>query len=366
MKKRLGVLPMQVIQQMTGDGLIIGSNKDNIQIASLDLSVSEEIYRIEGIFQPRPGESIHEVLREISKSKHNICYPLEKGVMYIVKLKESLNLPDQVYGYCNPKSSTGRNDVHVRVMADGVPRFDAATPAGFEGGLWLVVSPKSFPVRIVEGLPLSQIRFFNYDTRFDELELQLKFEHDKLLWSSSRAYDYQDIKIKDSDGSIVLTINLEGDIVGWECIGPSRVFDMSKIDYFNPEMFFRPLRAKNGTLLLKQNVFYILETRERLRVPPYLSSEMVPVDARAGEFRVHYAGYIDPGWGWGDNGDGCGRRLTLEVRPFEDILFRDRQPVAKVRFEFMAEIPEVNYDSSDKSSYIKEYDVPRLSKHFRQ
>lgn len=366
MAKDIGALPSQTIRAMIAAGFIRGADEANIRPASLDLTISSEIYRVEGIFQPRPGENIRSVLDIVGATPHDPIYPLERRVTYLAKFKESLALPPDIYAYCNPKSSTGRNDVQVRVVADGVPRYDAAAPAGFGGDLWVVIEPKSFPVRIQPGDTLSQIRFFNHDTRFDELELQIAFERDKLLWSKEeQPFAYRDLKISDNDGSIILTLDLDGDVVGWECLGSSRVFDFSKANYYTPTDFFRPIRVGDGRVHLTQGGFYIFRTKERVRVPLHLACEMVAMDIRSGEFRTHYAGFVDPGWGWGQSGEGRGRSLVLELRPFEDLLLRDNQPVAKVHFEKMTEVPEVGYDSLEGSHYTIEPATPRLSKHFR-
>lgn len=372
MSNRKGALPSQMIGEMIEAGFICGASRNRIRPASMDLVVTDEVYRIEGSFLPHPGEAVRDIIAgnlfaAMSVLRHDFALPLERGVTYLARLSETLVLPESVYAYCNPKSTTGRNDVLTRVVADGVTRYDAATPAGFKGTLWVIIQPRSYPVLLQPGESLSQMRFFNADTRFDEIDLEISFERDGLLFRGREktVFAYRDLKISDKDGSLILTLDLTGAMVGWECLGESRVFDFSERGY-RPEDFFRPIHPKNGKVQLRAGGFYILYTRERVRVPPYLACEMVAMDARSGEFRSHYAGYIDPGWGCGQKGNGCGRRLVLELRPFEDLLMRDNQPVAKVRFERMIEEPGAHYDELDDSSYTEESSVPRLSKHFRQ
>lgn len=372
--KRLGTLPRQRIIQMIEGGFILESDYGNTNPSSLDLSISEEIYRLEGgIFQPRYGEKIRDSLKELELSPHGFNYPLEREVTYLCRVNEVLRLPESVYGYCNPKSSTGRNDIQVRLLADGVPRFDAVTPAGFNGELWLAICPRSFPIKLSSGEKLNQLRFFNEDTRFDELELQIAFKKDKLLWDeyNEKPFSYDEIKIRDNDGSLILTVDLQSDIIGYECRRLNRILDFSKRNY-NPNLFFEPLIKKNdrphfaksgGYIQLRKDNFYILSTKEAVRVPPYLACEMTPMDERSGEFRSHYAGFIDSGWGWGKNGEGKGRQLTLEVRPYEDFILRDGQPIAKIKFERVIEVPDIHYDQKDTSNYCNQKG-PRLSKHF--
>lgn len=362
-----GALPSQIIRELIKAKFIDGAKEGNINTTSLDLSISDEIYRVEGIFQPRPDERIRDLLETIEHLPHDLNYPLERGVIYLARLNERLSLPDDVYGYCNPKSSTGRNDVHVRLLADGVSRYDTAAPAGYKGELWLVINPKSYPIKIRSGERLIHMRFLNHDTRFDELELQIAFKLDKLLWRPLRnePFNYEDLKIRDNDGSIILTLDLTQKMVGYRCAGSDKILDFSKINHYRPEDFYEPIQAQNGRIHLKRGQFYVLSTREAVRVPPYLASEMVPMDERSGEFRSHYAGFIDPGWGCGKEGGSHGRQITLELRPFEDLVVRDNQPIAKIRFERMIEISDMPYDELSTSNYRKQVG-PTLSKHFRQ
>jgi dCTP deaminase len=373
MPKKFGALPMQDIFQMMEAGMIKNARRENVNPASLDLSISDEVYRVEGIFQTRVGESVNDLLHTVRFLPHNLRSPLERGFTYLARLKEEFNIPKNVYGYCNPKSSTGRNDIHVRVIANGVPRYDAVTPKGYQGDLWLAVIPRSFSVLLNEGDTLSQVRFFNQDTRFDELALEINMERLGLLWDKKgNLIHYKDLTVSDKDGAIILSIDLEGwrvpgevgDIVGWECRGLNKIFEFSKRDYV-PREFFEPLRKReDGYIHLKQGGFYILSTAECVRVHPELACEMSSMDERSGEFRSHYAGFIDPGWGYGAHGEGKGRPLTLEVRPFEDLIIRDRQPIAKIKFEHMREIPDVLYDAKGTSHYIEQAG-PLLSRHFK-
>lgn len=350
---------------MINAGFIFGTQEKNVRPASLDVSLSSEIYKVEGIFQPRVGETVRDVLKQIKKEKYTLDKPLMRDQMYIARLNETLALPSSVYAFCNPKSTSGRVDLHVRLIADGVPRYDAVTPAGYKGELWVSIMPKSFSIKISEGISLNQLRFFNSDTRLNELEVELAMKQYGLIWSarSARSFKYDELKIKDGDGSVILTLDLEGAVLGYEGIVSNEALDLSKIGHYDSKKFFRPMKKKNGYLYLKKGAFYILSTNEAVRVPPELACEMVPMDERSGEFRSHYAGFIDPGWGWGAKGEGHGRQLTLEVRPFEDLIVRHNQPIAKIKFERLTEIPELVYDATN-SNYVKQVG-PKLAKHFK-
>lgn len=359
-----GALSSQTILALMKAGFIKGADEKNVQPSSLDLSLSEEVYEVEGIFQPKYGEKVRSLLRSLNKKPFSWSKPMIPGKVYLARLNEVLALPETVYGYCNPKSTSGRLDVHVRLLADGVARYDAVTPTGFRGELWLSIIPKTFKIKATSGHTLNQLRFFNLDTRLNDLELEIAIEQHKLLWHpGGKPFACRDLKIKDNDGSIIQTIDLSTNIVGYQSKKTSAVIDLSKIKFYQTEDFFQSIKKSNGYLKLEQGQFYILSTSEAVRVPPELACEMVPMDERSGDFRSHYAGFIDPGWGWGKKGEGKGRTLTLEVRPFEDLIVRDGQPIAKIRFERMAELPETIYDALP-SNYLQQ-SGPRLAKHFK-
>lgn len=364
MAVKQGALPIQIIRELIKVRAIVNAQDGNVKPSSLDLTVSDEAYEVSGIFLPRRRELVEDLVSHNSKRKVSLKEPLEVGKHYIVRLEEKLRLPSMVYAFCNPKSTSGRIDVHVRLIADGVSRFDTI-PNGYKGALWAVVSPKSFPVQLYSGVSLNQLRFFTHDTRLSPLEIRLALSNDKLLWSpEGKSYGVEDLHIWDNDGSLVLTLDLEGPIVGYEGKHTEAVLDTSKIGHYPASHFFKPLRNTSGTLTLKSGAFYILTTHEYVRVPPHLACEMVPMDERSGEFRSHYAGFIDPGWGWGEDGEGKGRPLTLEVRPFEDIVVRHGQPIGKIMFEKLTDYPDTSYDAID-SNYLDQA-TARLAKYFKK
>lgn len=363
--KIIGTLPSQQIIELVKSDFIIDADMSNVSPASLDLTISDEIYKIEGLLLPREDEKIRDILPYMSAERHSIKKPLNCGELYIAKLHEKLQLPSLVYGYCNPKSSTGRLDMHVRVLADGVPRYDSVTPMGYSGDLWLAMHPKSFSILLHEGSPLTQLRLFTGDTRFNNLDLEIALR-DGIAFEpgTNKKLLYGDLVTNEQDGSLVLTALVEEGNCGYVCTAkPDQVIDVNKINHYNPEDFFSPVEVLDGFLHLRRDKFYILSGYESIRIPPSLASEMVPVDERSGDFRSHYAGFLDPGWGWGDSGEIFGRPFTLEVRPFEDMVIRPRQPIAKIRFERMSEEPLLNYDQ--KSSNYKKQTGPKLAKYFR-
>lgn len=359
-----GAFPSQTLLDLIDAGFIRGASKENVQPGSLDLSISDEVYRVDGVFQLQKGERVRDLLGVINKERHNLDEPLARDGLYIARLNESLALPEGVYGYCNPKSTTGRLDIHVRVLADGVPRYDSIVPAGWRGELWVIFYARSFWIKMSPGQALSQLRLFNRNTCLNELELQIELARGKLLWSKhDLPLSYEDISVSDRDGTLALSLDLKSPIAGWRSVKQDRVINLSKKDEYVPEDFFEPIDVKGGVVSLRKGEFYILSSLEGVRVPPLLACEMVPVDERSGDFRSHYAGFIDPGWGWGKEGEGRGRPLTLEVRPFEDIMVRHGQSIARIRYERMLALPERMYDTM--SSNYTSQSGPRLAKQFQ-
>jgi len=372
MFKNLGALPMQVIRDMIRGGFIQNASEKNIQPSSLDLAVSSEgeIYRVDSTFTPRTGEPVIEAAKRLADiEQHNIGMPLELDVTYLVRLNEVLALPSSVYAYANPKSTTGRNDIHVRMLADGMQRFDSAGVRGFKGSLWALITSHSCRVRIYPESTLLQMRFFNGDARLSqEEEIEIAYQQYQFLFDENGGFiDYSRIKVRDRDGSLILTVNLSADLVGYRCEKTQKVLDFAKNDH-DPGDFFVPIcRPKNGKLHLRKGDFYIFFTKEYPRVPSAFAAEMTPVDVRAGEYRSHYAGYIDPGWGHGRDGSVKGQPLVLEMRPYEDnLVLEDGKPICKLIYERMTEEPDVVYGEGDLGSHYFSQFGPRLSRHFRK
>jgi dCTP deaminase len=358
-----GALSSQEIEDCFERGFVSAAEKRKINPASLDISASVERYRIDSIFLPKHGEKVRDIVMNLGARMQSVDDPLEKGVVYAIKIKEILALPEVLYGFCNPKSSTGRHDLHVRIVVDSTARYDTI-PSAYAGEVWAIVTPRSYPVIIPNDFPISQIRFFTKDTRFTESDLFAEWQKAPLAYHlDGKEYGYTSFRMKDGDGSLLLTLDLSQPIVGYEARGTSKVLNMGgKNGSVDPATFFMPLQKTGETLLLKKDSFYILSTKEALRLPPYIASEMVDMDSRTGEFRSHYAGFFDPGWGFGKNGEGKGRPITLEVRPFEDVVIGHGQPIGKVRFEKMSEIPKPHYD--EKSSNYLTQSGPKLAKQF--
>jgi dCTP deaminase len=295
---------------------------------------------------------------------------LERNGVYLIRLNEKLHLDREKFALASSKSSTGRVDLQTRLLVDGYPRFDMV-PSGYAGELWLQVIPKSFLVKLSYGERLNQIRLFNCQARVSWQEMEEVYEKNKLLFDKDGNFIRTADKItKEAGNKLVMNIDLEGEgegsIVGYKNICHDQVLDFGKLGAHRAEDFFESILARaDRSLLLEKDAFYIFCTKEAIRVPREFSGEMIAYDISSGEFRSHYAGFFDPGFGYGENGEIKGRRAVLEVRSFDNnFIFRDGQPICQMSFEKLIEPSDFVYSEKIGSHYADQ-SGPRLSKHFK-
>lgn len=347
-ENRKGIWPGQMIRSLMRVGRIRNGNEQRIGGAAFDLTLSTEAYRVNAAMLPQHGQPIGELLKVLRAE------PLPEGplhlvpnVTYFVRLEEWLHLYPNVYGLANARSTVGRLDMHVRVVAEGIPRFNQV-PAGYTGNLWAVLKTQTFSIDLPPKASLTQLRLIDADTRLSASETRIEIDLQKLLWSreTRTPYESDDLKISDNDGSIIFTLDTESDIIGWKASRHAPTVDFAAAGTLPAEEYFAPIeRRRDGIVRLERNHFHVLSTRERLRLPPHLAANMQPMDPSSGEIQVHYAGFAGPTWGVA--GEGIGRSLTLEVRPHEHIWLGQRRPIAKIVLERMHSIPEfpLLYDS---------------------
>lgn len=358
---KTGVLPYEMIRALMDDNFVAGVPTEYINPASLDLPLAEVAYRVEGVFLPQKGETIRSLLPMVGATRHDLRAPLEVGVPYLIKIDGDIVLPDSVYAYANPKSSTGRINLFCRVVADGVAMYDALTPAGWSGEVWVLVRADSFPVLLSPGQAVTQIRFFDGMSFLDPIEMDGAIRKDGIMYRPD-GQRLQPHELKRHKDSMFLTLSLQPGVVGWKCRGVKRILDFGKLNHYTPQEFFEPVKVNEDRMLhLWPGSFYILSTTEHLLIPKYMAAELRAADPRFGELRVHAAGFVDPGWGCTGS---VGRPITLEVTTHEPLLMRDGQNVARIRFERMKEPPVVLYDQGP-SNYIGQR-AAQLSKHFKK
>lgn len=360
-----GALAYQHIKELMASGHIREGQEENLQPSSIDLSISGEIYRMRGTFLPRPGEKIRDILRSGILFPVSLNQPLELNGIYLIRLNELLDLPENVHAMTNNKSSSGRINLQTRLIVNGVSSFDYV-PRGYRGELWLEVIPKSFPVQLYYAEHLNQMRFFTGDGRLTDDELKTEHEHHGFL----RGAMSEVLPIRPSAQQKGLTMSIDltsSEIVGYRCTPTtSRVLDFKRRDH-DPLDFFEPIfKPKDGQLIMRKGEFYIFVTKEGIRVPRDYAVEMLPYDVSKGEFRSHYAGFFDPGFGYGAAGEILGTPGVLEVFTHDnDFVLRDGQPICQMVYERLSAPAELYYgDPQLVSNYYKQ-NGPRLSKHFK-
>ncbi len=359
---RKGVLPKQSLLKLFTDGYITGVDEKYVNPASIDLPLSDEAYRLESIFLPLHNEKVRDLLPLVGATPHNLSEPLEVGVPYLIRVAGTWKLPNTVYGYANPKSSTGRLGFFCRTVADNIDMYDSLSVRGWSGELWILARPDYFPVIVSSGVAISQMRFLDGKSFLTSKQIETEIKDRGLLFDAD-GKKMSLPNMRSWTDSLLLTLNVNK-TMGWECRGTRKVLDTGKIGHYKPDAFFKKLNAVKGEYILRKGSLYILSTKENVRVPPRLSAELRAIDPRLGEFRSHAAGYIDPGWGYGHRGDVYGRPITLEVIPQEDMLARDGQTIARIRYEYMKDVPSTIYDVA-QSNYVR-YEVSGLSKHFKK
>ncbi|MBP2160229.1 MULTISPECIES: 2'-deoxycytidine 5'-triphosphate deaminase [Asticcacaulis] len=328
-----GILPMQSLAELVAQGVVKSQSAldhDQIQPASIDLRLGDRAWRVRASYLPR-GRKVSErlpdvVMHEMDLSKGAV---FESGCVYIAELQESLHLPAGISARANPKSSTGRVDVFVRLLSDYGDLFDDVAP-GYTGPIYVEIAPQTFSVLARTGTRLNQLR--------------IKRGNSPKLYTADCGVD------------------LTGDLVGYRARRHAGVIDLDNIDGHDPRKYWEPLYQNNGQLLLDPGEFYILASKGAVEIPVMEAAEMLPIDPSVGEFRVHYAGFFDPGFGT-DEAGAKGSRGVLEVRCFDTpFLLEDGQTVARLVYEPLTERPAQLYGQS--GSHYQGQGL-KLSKHFR-
>ena len=355
-----GILPARLIADYCGKGLINPGrplDDDQIQPASLDLRLGEWAYRVRASFLPGPKSTVEQRLQSLVLHRVNLSEGavLETGCVYIVPLLESLKLPKGVSAAANPKSSTGRLDIFTRVIADYAQEFDSI-PEAYEGPLYAEISPRTFSILARTGSRLSQIRFRAGASLASDDIIRALHANEGLISQGQ-------VNI---DNGLALTIDLSGadkdNPVGFRAKRHSGLVDVDKKAGLEASDFWEPIWQR-GFLVLDPDQFYILASKEAVRVPPTHAAEMVPFNPLVGEFRVHYAGFFDPGFGH-SSGHGEGARAVLEVRSHEvPFILEDGQIIGRLVYEPLTEVPSQVYGQGIGSNYQRQ--GLKLSKHFR-
>jgi dCTP deaminase len=354
-----GVLPAQDLRHLIATGALTGDpaiRDDQLQPASLDLRLGSVAYRVRASFLTGHGRRVQDRLEEFTMHKVNLAdgAVLEKNCVYVIPLAERLALPAGIAAVANAKSSSGRLDLLTRTITDGGVEFDRI-PAGYTGPLYAEVCPRSFSVLVREGQRLNQIRFRDGQSVLSDAALAALHAREPLVTGEA--------VISDGLGFSVDLRPATGDLVGYRAKPHAGVIDLDRIGHYPVGDFWEELHTSEGRIILDPGAFYILVSREAVTIPPDYAAEMAPYLAMVGEFRVHYAGFFDPGFGHAAAG-GAGSRGVLEVRCHEaPFVLEHGQIVGRLVYENMKNRPETLYGAGISSNYQGQ--GLKLAKQFR-
>ncbi len=356
-----GILPSHVLKRLLEAGREVTASEPfapgQVQPASIDLRLGAKAWRVRASFLPGPGATVADRLpsvfmHEIDLSEGAV---LETGCVYIVPLLERAEFSARISGVANPKSSTGRIDVFTRLITDYAPSFDRIEP-GYRGPLFAEISPRTFPVLVRKGSRLNQLRIRHGSPQFTDTQLRRLHETAPLVDGEPNI-----------DNGLALSIDLKGDAggrIGWRAKRHTGLIDVDRPGVLEPRDFWEPVEANAaGHLVLDPDEFYILASREKVAIPIDHAAEMVPFNPLVGEFRVHYAGFFDPGFGF-EAGKPPTARGVLEVRSREvPFILEHGQIIGRLVFERLTDPPPEVYGVDLGSNYQRQ--GLKLSKHFR-
>lgn len=361
-----GILVRQSLADLVARGAVqslIPVAETQLQPSSLDLRLGTRVWQLQCSFLPG-HQGVSRKLGRLATTSWSLDRDepvvLHRGGVYLAEIEEVLELPEGVRGRANPKSSTGRLDVFVRVLTETGHAFDTVPP-GYRGRLYLEITPQSFHVAVRRGDTLAQLRLASGEPVLDGQALRtLQAEQPVCVWSDGQAAPVVDAPTP----GVLLSVDLQsvdGGPVGYLARRHQPPIDLARRD-LPVDRYWTPLvdPGEEGHVLEPEQ-FYIFATRERLRIPPDVCAELVAFDATKGELRTHYAGFIDSGFGWSAEGDVPGARLVLEIRTHDvPFLLEHGQPLFRLEFMRNEAVPERLYGTG--SHY--QHQGLRLAKQF--
>ena len=327
-----------------------------IQPASLDLTLSNECYEIKNSFLAS-NTTVRNKLEQLAVKKVNLNrkFIFKTNKTYIVRINERLNLKNNIFGHCNPKSSTGRLDIFCRTIVDNADEYEKI-PLNYKGEIFLEITCRSFDIILQNGDKLNQLRLVYKNHIFlKDSEIRNLNKQNKIVFVEKN-YDYK------IENGLKVSVNLfnKKNIVAYSAKKNAPLIDFKKINFHKIEDYWDPIYCKNNTILIEKHKFYILRSKERVKIPSNLAGEMIPYDTRIGDFRAHYAGFFDPGFG-----DPRGSFAVLEVKTNElPFILEDGQTIARIKYEKLNKKSNIVYGFNIKSNYQNQ--GLKLSKHFKE
>ncbi len=377
-QKIAGVLSSQEILELVQKKVITSENgieTDLIQPASIDLRLGIKAWRVPASFLPGKGNRVSTRLKDLAMHEFSLLdgAVLECGCVYIVKLLENISLTENLTGIANPKSSTGRLDVFTRLIVDGAMEFEEV-PTGYNGPLYVEISPRTFSVLVRTGSRLNQLRLRRGQSFTSDKEMEILQEHVGLVRNQ------ENINLPDKiKNGVPLSVDLIGEngLIGYKARKHSMLIDIDKPNHYKRELFWEKITVEDllyqsgdyqnkknqGSLILSPDAFYILASKEYVSVPSKYAAEMRAYDTKVGEFRAHYAGFFDPGFGLTELG-ASKTRAVLEVRSHDvPFIIEQDQTVCRLVYESMANVPSILYGEAGSSNNYQAQGL-KLAKHF--
>lgn len=355
LSNKTGVLPSQKIRELVENGNLSGCSKveeGQIQPSSIDLRLGPVAYRVRASFLPGPRCTVENKIKHLIMTEMDLRQPtaFEQGCVYIVPLVEELRLPRDISAKANPKSTTGRLDVFTRLICDYGNEFERV-PEGYKGKLYAEVVPRTFTIIVSEGIRLNQLRFMRGCPLSSDARLEALDKEKNLVYAGED--EPQAARI---DEGLRISVNLQPDkhlhIIGYRAKKNAPAIDLANIHHYDVTDFWEPIPPPpSQAIILNPGDFHILISKEKVRVPHDHAAEMVAYDPAMGEFRIHYAGFFDPGFGYGSS-EMKGTCAVLEVRSHEaPFLIEDGQVVGRLIYERLLTQPDKVYGSAIGSSY---------------
>ena len=363
-----GILPSQEIRELIAKGHVCSHPAiidAQIQPASLDLRLGDIAHRVQASFLPSHS-TVEQRIQELRMTRVDLTKAavLEKGAVYIVPLLEEVNLPKDIWARANPKSTTGRLDIFTRLITDYGVEFEYVKP-GYKGRLYAEIVSRTFTIHVRAGMRLSQLRFVRGKPRPTDSSISALHEDEPLVYR-----DEENPAMPQINRGLLVSVNLlagtPSEVIAYKAKKNAPSVDLEKINHYPPDDFWDVLSLQSGNkgLVLDPGDFYILASKERISVPPQWAAEMVPIDPSIGEFRIHYAGFFDPGFGHGA-GEIKGTRAVLEVRAHDvPFLMEDGQVVGRLTYMRLLSRPDKIYGTNIGSSYQQQ--GLTLSKQFKK
>lgn len=368
--KRERVFSDEEIKELIRTGAIYsrtGSDLEKqVQPASIDTTISSIGWEVPYAMVFNEKENLSTLDYEYKRLRKNSegYFILEPNHYYIFLLNEcvDLDLYKDVHVESNPKSSVGRADLFTRLVTDSKNKFESLRE-GYRGPLGVLLESKTFRIGLKEGVSLNQLRFQIGKPEFTTLELHKKYlETALLIDEKENAIPKYNVSF---DNGLLLTLNLESAVYKAkknvkEILYLDKDRNKNENECADPEVFFEKIIPEKKVLELEKDDFILACTDEIINFPKDTCGELESYnDKLSPDARIHYAGFVDPGWT---------SRLTYEIRSNEKKLrLTHKMQLARIKYLKMGVAAKKGYKNLKKhyGNNIDTYaELPKFFKKF--